>query len=397
MRVLNLLQKNKPIDRGTLQATFNYMPYDEVRRLGMTAETEAQLRKVNNGDGVLVVGSVLPRGSADGVLKVGDILLKGSVAQKKLSWLRRFDELESILDDNVNKKITLLVERSGVRHELELTVGDLHKISPDEYLTFSEAVVHDLSYQQARHLNRPVEGVYVAQEGYVFSRAGVPRGAVIFSVNEQLVKNIDEFEKIILSAADGEQLRLRFITFGESRRAHVAVIRMDRRWFAIQHCKKADGQSYWPCKTLDAASEEKKDKPVQVKYPEYKNEVANTLAASMVYVQFNMPFNIDGITDLHYGGAGLILDAKNGLVVTDRNTVPVAMGDVRLVFAGAIDIPAKVKFIHPLHNLAIIQYDPELLANSDVKSAEFDNETPESGDDVWMIGIKEIISCMCRK
>jgi hypothetical protein len=30
------------------------------------------------------------------------------------------------------------------------------------------------------------------------------------------------------------------------------------------------------------------------------------------------------------------------------------MGDVRLIFAGTLDFPRNVDFVHPLHNLAII-------------------------------------------
>ena len=46
-------------------------------------------------------------------------------------------------------------------------------------LEFGDAVVHTLSYQQARHFNVPVRGVFVANPGYVFGAAGIPRGAVM--------------------------------------------------------------------------------------------------------------------------------------------------------------------------------------------------------------------------
>ena len=66
---------------------------------------------------------------------------------------------------------------------MRLVVQDLHAITPAEYLEFGDAVVHTLSYQMARHFNAPVRGVYVANPGYMLGAAGVPRGAVISSVD----------------------------------------------------------------------------------------------------------------------------------------------------------------------------------------------------------------------
>lgn len=50
---------------------------------------------------------------------------------------------------------------------------------------------------------------------------------------------------------------------------------------------------------------------------------------------------------------------KLGLVVTDRNTVPVSAGDILLSFgAHPAEVEAKIRFLHPLHNFAILSYDP---------------------------------------
>ena len=73
-----------------------------------------------------------------------------------------------------------------------------------------------------------------------------------------------------------------------------------------------------------------------------------------------MPYSVSGVTEKNYHGTGVIVDAKRGLVVIDRNTVPLAMGDVRITFNGTVEVPGKVEFIHPLHNLAVVSYDPAL-------------------------------------
>lgn len=396
VRALALIQKNKPVTRGTLQTTLVYLPYDEVRRLGLRPEVEAQLRKVNHGVGLLVVERVLPGGPADGILLPGDIVLKGGVNASR-DWLRKFDEFAELLDENVGKKISMQIERNGQPLEVTLAVGDLHAITPDRYVSFGGAVVHDLSYQQARHLNRPLQGVYVAQPGYVFSAAGVPVGAVIVELDNQPVASLDAFESVLNQLSDGEQVIVRYITFSETQRMHVSVMRMERRWFDAEKCQRDDKQGVWSCVDLDKGAMPRLLPASEVSFPKYKDKRADKLSTSMVHVQFDIPYHIDGVQQAHYGGAGLIIDAKDGLVLVDRNTVPVAIGDVRLVFGGALDIPGKVLFVHPLHNIAIVQYDPRLLGDSKIKSATLKPRELVAGDDVWLLGMKGDFSLLAEK
>jgi len=388
-RVLKLLQKGKTVTRGTLQTMFDYKPYDEVRRLGLRAELEAKLRKVNHGVGLLVVRRSLPNSSAKKLLQPGDIVIKGAKSNERLRWIRRFEELESLLDRSVKQNIKLLVERNGEPVEVKIKVDDLHDLTPDKYLTFGQAIVHNLSYQQAWHLNKPVEGVYVAQPGYMLAAAGVPRRAVIFSIDNQPVKNIDEVEAILNTMADRQQAALHYITFNDTQRTNVSIIRMDRRWFPSKKCYRDDRAGIWPCEKLAENNSKEKVDTTRVKFIEYKDKRADRLSASIVSVQFDIPYHINGIEEANYAGAGLIINRADGLVLVDRNTVPISLGDVRVVFAGALDIPAKVIFIHPLHNLAIVQYNPDHLGDVEVREITLLEEKMEAGDDIWLVALKD--------
>ena len=82
----------------------------------------------------------------------------------------------------------------------------------------------------------------------------------------------------------------------------------------------------------------------------------------------------------------MIVDAKRGLVVIDRNTVPLAMGDVRITFNGTVEVPGKVEFIHPLHNLALVSYDPRSIGSTPVRAATFVTKDLAPGEDVWVVG-----------
>ena len=59
-------------------------------------------------------------------------------------------------------------------------------------------------------------------------------------------------------------------------------------------------------------------------------------------VYFDIPYQIDGVAGLKYVGAGVVVDAKLGLVLVDRNTVPVGLGDVRVEFASTVEVEATI-------------------------------------------------------
>ncbi len=151
--------------RGTLQTVFKYTPYDELVRLGLQPATQEAARKARPDlTGMLVVREVQPGSPTDGKLQPGDILthVNGQL-------VTTFEPLEEILDASVGQKVDVVVERGGERVALALPVGDLHAITPAEYLEFGDAVVHTLSYQMARHFNAPVRGVFVANPGYMLT------------------------------------------------------------------------------------------------------------------------------------------------------------------------------------------------------------------------------------
>src|SRR6185369_2257600 len=76
-RALELIQQGKPVTRGTIYTVFNYIPYDELKRLGLNGTTEAAVRKTYpQYTGMLVVTEVLPGSPSENVLQPGDILVK---------------------------------------------------------------------------------------------------------------------------------------------------------------------------------------------------------------------------------------------------------------------------------------------------------------------------------
>jgi S1-C subfamily serine protease len=146
---------------------------------------------------MLTVEQVIPESPAAGKLQPGDILLRING-----ELVTEFVPLAAMLDDHVGRGIEIEVERGGKSLTHSIVVTDLHAITPAEYLEFGDAIVNNLSYQQARHYNLPVQGAYVANPGYLLSKAAVPRGAVITRLGKLDIANIDDLEKALATLAN---------------------------------------------------------------------------------------------------------------------------------------------------------------------------------------------------
>src|SRR5690606_27832245 len=106
-RAVELIREGRPVTRGSLQTTFVYVPFDELRRLGLAPETETAMRKeFADGTGMLVVRQVQPGAPAHGQLQPGDILM--SVGGKVITT---FEPLEALLDESVGTEVEVRVQR----------------------------------------------------------------------------------------------------------------------------------------------------------------------------------------------------------------------------------------------------------------------------------------------
>lgn len=121
------------------------------------------------------------------------------------------------------------------------------------------------------------------------------------------------------------------------------------------------------------------------------------IVSCMLQVHVPPSCMLDGVHSAHFFGTGVIVHHSEnmGLAVVDRNTVAVSACDVMLSFAAfPIEIPGEVSlsmqncisilgfvepvllsqvvFLHPVHNYALVAYDPSALGAgaSIVRAAE---------------------------
>ena len=397
VRALEYVQRGDAVPRGTIETVFARRPYDELRRLGLRAPVEAKVRRsFPEATGMLVVDEVVPGGPADGKLEVGDILLGiGEVS------VTSFTPLEALLDDRVGREITVKVERAGATLSTSMVVQDLHSITPSRYLEVGGGILHPLSYQQARNHAVAVEGLYLALGGYAFTKAGIRRGAVIAELDgEPILKgdgaeSLANFEARWAALPNGATAAVRYFELENPRLELLAFVSVDRLWFPMQLCVRDDATGSWPCSTSPAPPEQEERRPATTSFNADLPRPMRDLAPSLVMVEFDTPFRIDGLHSDRFKGTGLVVDAERGLVVVDRETIPVALGDVRLVFAASVEVPGEVVFIHPVHNLAVVAYEPRLLGDTPIRSAPLRRVALEPNDEVWVVGLspdQELVS-----
>ncbi len=381
-RALELVQAKKPVTRGTLQAVFGSVPWDELARLGLPSDEEAAARKRNPTlAGLLGVKEVVPLGPADGRLRVGDVVLTLDG-----SPLDAFVPLEEALDDRAGGSVLLGVQRGPDRLDVQVPVTDLHTITPSSYLEIGGDLVHTLSFQQARNANVAVRGVYVASAGYSLRQAGVPDGARIDEVDGRPTPDLAHFRDAIVGIADDARVPLHFVTLTEPNRTQVVSWRMERTFFPAQVCTRDDVTGDWPCVGLPAPPPAPPVKPQAVSLPPAPPGVAGKVAHALVWVEARLPFVLSGNEGDQYSGVGLVLDADRGLVAVDRDTVPQLLAEISVI-VGAVRVPAVPIYVHPEHNLVVIQFDPRQLTGSSLTSARLSAKRPATGTSVWQVGL----------
>ncbi len=382
---LEQIKNNLLVTRGTLLTEFIYTPFVELRRLGLPSYAEEISKSFfPSQTGLLMVSRILPGSDAASLLMPGDILYKidGDIVTS-------FEPLSLVLDKRVNEKIEVELFRNGKLEKKTISVTDLHSITPDSYIEYGGGIFHNLSYQQARHYNLPINGIYVADPGYILGSAAIPRRSVIFEINNIKVSDLETFKDIMVQIPARAKIVVRFVQIDSPRVERQRIVSNIENWFPSRFCMRDSLSELWPCENIFFRESESS---LAIEAPSFSlpasNDYLDEINKSLVLVNFDMPYLVSGVSDRHYYGTGLIVDKESGLVVVDRNTVPVSIGDVRITFGGSIEVPGEVSYIHPLHNLAIVSYDPDLLDDSSIKNAKLLSLNLNPRDEVTVVGLK---------
>jgi S1-C subfamily serine protease len=388
VRALELISQGKDVTRGTIQTQWMLKPFDECRRLGLSPALEKEIRtQFPKETGMLVAEVVLPQGPASTKVKVGDIL-----SRVNGELLTQFVRLDEILDDNVGKTISVAIQRAGENIDVELDVGDLHAITPNQFVSVAGGSFHDLSYQQARLYNISLkgEGVYVchAAGSFEFDDA-YTSGYLIQQVNYEPTPDLDTFVKVMKNIADREQVPVSYKHLRELHTLKTTIIRVDRHWSPeMQMITRNDKTGSWDFRSIAGPIPRLEPVPIRAKFPEIHLRRSNVegIARSFVRVYVSTKLALDGHDTTSYEGYGLVVDAGQGFVLISRAILPHGLCDISLLIAGRILVDAKIKLRHPSQNYAIVQYDVALV-DAPVQTPKFAKNSIKKGTETIFFGM----------
>uniref|UniRef100_A0A8H7NNF4 Pro-apoptotic serine protease NMA111 n=1 Tax=Bionectria ochroleuca TaxID=29856 RepID=A0A8H7NNF4_BIOOC len=389
LRALQCIQQGKPVSRGDIQCQFLLKPFDECRRLGLAPEWEAATRKeFPHETNMLVAEIILPSGPSDKKIEEGDVLVKVND-----ELVTQFIRLDDILDSSVGKTVKLQLQRGGEDVVVHIEVGDLHKITPDRFVTVAGASFHNLSYQQARLYAVAVQGVYVCEAAGSFRFESPDNGWIIQSVDHKKVVDLDSFIEVMKSIPDRSRVVVTYKHLRDLHTLNTTIIYIDRHWSAkMKMAIRNDETGLWDFK--DLADPLPPVVPTRrsasfIELDHMPHEGVAELIRSFVHVNCSMPIKLDGFPKSRRWGMGLVIDAEKGLVLISRAIVPYDLCDITVTIADSIIVEGKVVFLHPLQNYSIVQYDPSLV-DAPVKSARLSNEHLTQGAKTYFLGHNRI-------
>lgn len=385
LRALKCLQANKPITRGSIQVQWLLKPYDECRRLGLTAERESEARKLFPGKiGLLVAETILKEGPSHTKIKEGDILI--SINDIHIS---SFIQVDDLFDSNIGNILKLVLQRGGEELVVDCNVGDLHQITPSRYVEVCGATFNELSYQMARFYGIKVQGVFLSSATGSFNIDSNEKvGWVIDVVDNKPTPNLDSFIEVMKNIPDKKRITIKYHHLIDQHTQQVKSIYIDRHWSSeFRIYERNDETGIWDYTNVAKPIPAEPIKPQSAKFIDLplSNKHLSKLSHSMCVVTTTSAIPLDSVGAETMYASGVVVDSEFGFVIVSRRIIPHDCLDVFITFADSVIVPAEIEFLHPTQNYAIVKYDPSLVI-ADIATPKFSSERVKNGDKLQFIG-----------
>ncbi len=211
---------------------------------------------------------------------------------------------------------------------------------------------------------------------------------MIIELDGKTIGDLQDFLAALEHSTDKKKKRIRYIVPGQEFSSELAQIQIESHWFGQRACSRVDDARFWHCSPVKLPEYSPAMDKALVNVPRYNDALLDRVAPAMVHVEFGIPYAVDNVYARHFKGVGIVVDKQAGLVAVDRNTVPVGLGVVDLTFFGSLEVPGDVVFLHPRHNVALVQYDASLLAGAEFEALDLSGTDTELPAELSMVGYR---------
>ncbi len=342
--VLDKILTGKNVQRGTLQTVFEYTPFNQLTEFGWNEEDIEQLNSEKPlSKGVLRITHIVKGSPADGVLQIGDILYMG-----ENNHLLDFLSLETFLNEKVNQTVDFVVLRKKEKKQLTLSVSNLFELVPDEFIEIGRAIFIPIGLSTARLFNVPASGVLLTAPGRLFGGQGINNYARIEEINGKNIDSLNDFKHAFKNIPTNSKFSLRYRYVYNQKDQEYKKVRNLTPFFVNRHCQDDLGALLWHCKDLVLSN-----KTASLVTLAHGEEVKSPLVELEVFRPVEVNINREVIRK----GNGVVVDIKNGLILTNKDIIDSSLSQVNALFDNGNSTSASVEAIHPYLNMVLIKAD----------------------------------------
>ena len=374
-RALEKVQDGKDISRGTLQAKWHLQSLNDCRDLGLSQEwldryERAEVKYLVCAQVVLADGPIADR------VEVGDILLEidGHLVKSLL-------QVEMYMDDHVSEKVVLTCWGAKGQFRVESKIDDLHTLSATEMLMAHGSAFHELTFPTAIFYNLPVRGVITCAG----TQEPFHSATLLESVDGIPIENITQLKLLmddIWSRQDKFSVRIlqkRLSNLGETEPILGSLLKATDKVFCELTRVPLQGGP-WVVNFMSlpksmppfsgGAARQQLGLPQSVGCKKeligrFNNFSSTRLAPDIpdsVAKIFSTFTPLDSHRSIFTGGNstsrrafGVVFDVEKGLAFTFKDDLD-PLNEIFMKLGGQT-LPARVTYVHPAHNVAVVQFD----------------------------------------
>ncbi|KAJ2684028.1 hypothetical protein H4R19_006935, partial [Coemansia spiralis] len=210
--------------------------------------------------------------------------------------------------------------------------------------------------------------------------------------------NIDDFVAALRKLPNNEPVAVVTHSVGNVHKKLSHAVVVSHAWSKIRIYTRNDRTGVWDREKVEPDPRPASTAPVNVKVAGLSDPRVGPSAAlsrAMVSVTALQPVAYDGIYGIMYVDYGAVVDAERGLVLVSRRTIPLNICCLTVTVGSSLALPAKLRFTHPTHNFAIIQFDPKRIGANNLHQMTFSPHALKQGDAAQVVTFNNQANPMC--